>query len=94
MGRPKGSKNMGLRNAPEAFVTRVERMLKRGDINDSLERHACRLITNQKQPQVAFAVLKMLLEYKFGRPKQAIVGNKENPVSVELVTNVDFAPVR
>lgn len=43
-GRPKGARN----TVPEArmFVQRVERMLKNGGFDESLERLACRLLTH------------------------------------------------
>jgi hypothetical protein len=81
-------------DVPTAFVARVEKMLKEGGMPASLERHACRLITNTDEPAVAFGVLKMLLNYKYGMPKQTVAGDKDNPIAVQIITNLDLPPLK
>ena len=89
MGRIKGGTNRISNDTAEAFAMRVEQQIKKANVKsmESLERLACRLLTNPKTPQVQAAVLMKWAEWRFGPLKQKvqIEGQIEHKITLEEV---------
>lgn len=66
MARPKGSKTRS--DDARAFITAVERELKKGGGDDNLIRLVCRKLTSAKSDSVP--IMLRFLDMKFGRPTQ------------------------
>ena len=73
----------------KSFVARVEAMLAKGGLKGGLEAQACRFITSDDL-KTGFGVWRTLLNYKYGMPAQTIAGDKDNPLQIQILTNLDL----
>lgn len=72
MGRPKGAKNQT--DDLQAFARRIERAIVTAKLKDqeTIERLVCRLLTNDKTPQVAAMLAAKWVEWRYGKAKEHI----------------------
>lgn len=72
MGRPKGSKNET--DNLEAFARRIERQIVKASLKDmeTMERLVCRLLTNDRHPQIAAMLAAKWVEWRYGKPTERV----------------------
>jgi hypothetical protein len=94
MGGPKSSQNAKA-DSLEAFAIRVQRAVEQANPKDSeaMERLVARVLTSEANPALAATMAVKWVEWRYGKPKQPLTGDKENPVTVQFVTNVDLPPI-